>query len=123
MANKFVTAIIARNAPHLDEPQAAELYGMGAWEFERWATTLDDPGMADLVVQLQEWEKEAKDLLGLRDMRCNPCLVEFAEDGLKVWARRMPFGEKLAMPTTGARKASSPFEAAMMVINGREKRD
>lgn len=116
MPSKFVTAVIARNAPHLDESQVAALLGMDEWDFDGWVRSLDEPELATLAIQLQEWEREALALLRAKTEGMDPLQMEFIEDGLMIWTRRTPFGKKLAMPTREARRASSPLEAAAMVL-------
>jgi len=117
--SKFTQAVIARNAPHLDEQQLAALLNMGIQELDRWARSLDDSALADLAIQLQEWEEEMKRLIAADNLPWDGSLVVSPGDGLKVWARRTALGERLPMPTTGGYRAKSPEDAASRIISGR----
>lgn len=117
--SRFTQAVIARNAPHLDDQQLAALLGWTVPELDSWVRSLDYPALADLVLQLQEWEEKMKRHILLGKLPGEPALEGSIGDCLKTWARRLPLGEKLAMPTTRSYRAKSAEDAGSRIILSR----
>lgn len=119
---RFTLAVVARNAPHLDVVQVAEMRELTLEELDARVNAMVDGPLSEFIVWLQDREREMVDLLTCISEDRVPAAQEYLHGKLHTHARALPLGEVMRVPVPPGYKAQSVDDAMNHLFGGDKPR-